>query len=100
MQHSKTRQAKQKICANRNHHWSKTCSFLCVQTNWVCPSGTQRYCKNYSDSSHWLWLKSSHFVKNMTRVESPFFSTWLELSPSHHKSWLESSHWLESRYHW
>ena len=51
-------------------------------------------------SSHWLWLESSHFVKNVTRVESPFFSTWFESSPSHHKSWLESSHWFESRYHW
>jgi len=30
-------------------------------------------------SSHWLWLESSHYVKNVTRVES--------------------SHWLESRYH-
>ena len=42
---------------------------------------------------------SSHFVKNVTRVEWTFFSTWLESSPSHQKSWLESSHWLESRYH-
>jgi len=24
---------------------------FCVQTNWVCPSGTQRFCKNDSDSS-------------------------------------------------
>jgi len=39
--------------------------------------------------SHWLWLESSHSAKNVIRVESPFFSTW-----------LESSHWLESRYHW
>ena len=51
-------------------------------------------------SSHWLWLESSQSVKNVTRVELPFFSTWLESSPSHQKSWLESSHWLESRYHW
>ena len=72
---------------------------FCVQTNWVCPSGTQRYCKNDSDSRHWLWLESKHFVKNVTRVESPFFLTWLESSPSPHKSWLESSHWLESSYH-
>jgi len=46
----------------------------------------------------WLWLESSHSVKNVTRVESPSFSTWLESSQSHQKSWLESSHWLESRY--
>jgi len=32
-------------------------------------------------------------------VVSPFFSTWLESSPSYQKSWLESSHWLESRFH-
>jgi len=56
----------------------------------------------------WLWLKSrvivtrvesGHSVKNVTRVESPSFSTWLELSQSHQKSWLELSHWLKSRYH-
>jgi len=46
----------------------------------------------------WLWLESSHSVKNVTRVESPSFSTWLESRQSHQKSWLESSHWLESRY--
>jgi len=44
-------------------------------------------------SSHWLRLESSHSVKNVTRVASPLFSSWLELSPSHQKSWLES------RYH-
>jgi len=50
-------------------------------------------------SSHWLWLESSHSVKNVSRVESPFYSTcrviesWLESSPNHQKSWLES------RYH-
>jgi len=44
-------------------------------------------------SSSWLWLESGQSVENVTRVESPFFSTWLELSPSHQKSWLES------RYH-
>ena len=41
-------------------------------------------------SSRWLWLESSHSVKNVTRVESPSFSTWLESSPSHRKSWIES----------
>jgi len=39
-------------------------------------------------SSHWLWLESSHSVKNVTSVEFPFFSTWLEWSRSHQKSWL------------
>ena len=62
MQHSTTRQAKQKIRANLDHHWSIKCSFLWVQTNRVCPSGTQRYCENDSDSS----LESL----TVTRVES------------------------------
>ena len=82
MQHSTSRQAKQKICANLDHHWSMKCSLLCVQTNWVCPSGTQSNCKMTLTrvSSHWLWLESSHFVKNMTTVES-----------SHHFSQRKSS---------
>ena len=42
-------------------------------------------------SRHWLWLESSHSVKNVTWVESPSFSTWLESSQSHQKSWLDSS---------
>jgi len=29
MLHSATRQTKQKICVNLDHHWSKKCSFLC-----------------------------------------------------------------------
>jgi len=82
MQHSTTTQAKQKIYANLDHHWSKKRSYLCVQTNWVCPSRTQRFCKNDSDSS----LESStvtrvkHSVKNVTRLES-----------SHHFSHRDSS---------
>ena len=71
-----------------------------MQTNWVFPSGTQRFCENDSDSSHWLCVESSHSVKNVTRVDSPFFSTWLEPNPSQQKSWLQSSHWLKSRYHY
>ena len=70
-----------------------------MHTRWISLSGTQIFCENDSDSSHWSWLDSSHSVKNVTRVELPFFSMWLESSPSHQKSWLESSHWLESRYH-
>ena len=77
-------QAKQKTSANLDHHWSKKCLFLCVQTNWVCPSGFQRFSKNDSDSS-WVIL----------------CETWLELSPNHQISWLESLpnnqiSWLES----
>jgi len=93
MQHSTTRQAKQKISANRDHHWSKKCLFLCVQTNWLYPSGTQRFCKNDSDSSlesltvtrlilRKTWLQSSQVTVflNLTRVESesPKIVTWVE----------------------
>ena len=58
MQHSTTRQTKQKISANLDHHWSEKCCFLYVQTNWICPSRTQRFCKYDSDSSHWLRFES------------------------------------------
>jgi len=46
----------------------------------VCPSGAQRFCKNDSDSSYWLWFESSHSVKNVARVDS-----------SHHFSQCNSS---------
>jgi len=59
------------------------------------PGLSQRFCKNGSDSSleslTVTRVESSNSVKNVTRFESPFFSTWLEWSPSHQKSWLESS---------
>jgi len=45
-----------------------------VQTNWVCPSETQRFCEVDSDSSLVLLtvarVESSHSVKNVTRFES------------------------------
>ena len=80
MHHSTTRQAKQKISTNHDHHWSKKCSFLYVQTNCVCPSETQRFCKNDSDSSHRLWLVSNRVI---------LCKTWLE--SSHHFSQSDSS---------
>jgi len=40
-----------------------------VQTDWICPAETERF---------WLWLESSHSVKNVCYVESPTFSTWLK----------------------
>jgi len=73
------RQSKQKISPNVDHHWSKKFSFLCMQTKWVCPSGSQRFCKNDTDSSLESLIvtrvDSSHSVKNVTRVElsSNFF---------------------------
>jgi len=69
-----------KICANLDHHWSKKCSFLYMQTKWVCPSGTQRFCKN--DIVNVIFTKSlivndsSHSVK--TWLESLLISKWLE----------------------
>jgi len=78
MQHSMTRQAKQKISANLGHHWSKKCLFLCVRRTWVCPSGTQRFCKI---TLTWVIdFDSSHSVWNVTRVKS-----------SHHFSQYDSS---------
>jgi len=52
----------------------------CVQTNWVCPSGTQRFCKNDSDSCHRLWLETNRVI---------LWKTWLE--SSHHFSQGDSS---------
>ena len=69
-----------------------------MQTNWVCPSGAQRCCKNESDSSleslTVTRVESFCEKRDSSCIESPFFSTWLESSPSHQQSWLES------RYHW
>jgi len=69
-----TRQSKQKICANLDYyHWSKKCSLICVQTNWVCPSEAQRFCKNDSDPSLESLIvtrvESTHSVKIVTRFE-------------------------------
>jgi len=70
-------------------HWSKIL-FLWAHTNSVSRSDFSRLCKNDFDSS----LESSIMTrvgscgKNVTRVESPPFSTWLESNPSHQKSWL------------
>ena len=75
--------------------WSplkQKCSFLCVQTHWVCLSGTQRYCENDSDLS----LESL----TRTRVESPFSqqdSSRFQVTKIVTR--VEASHWLESRYH-
>jgi len=45
--------------------------------------------------SHWLWLDSSHSVKNMNRVESPSFLKLTLVEPSHQKSWRESSRGID-----
>jgi len=92
MQHITTTQSKQKICADLDHHWSNKCYFfVCKRTGFVHQELNDIVNMTLTRfSSHWLWLESSHFVKNVTRVESPFFSTF-ESGPSHHKSWLEPS---------
>jgi len=73
------------VCKRTGFVHQELRDFVKMTLNWV--------------ASHWLWLEPCHSVKNVTRVESPFFSTWLESSPSHQKLWLETNHWLESRYH-
>jgi len=45
---------------------AKKCSFLCMQTDWVCPSEAQRFCKNDID----LIIESLIVIL----VESPSFS--------------------------
>ena len=69
-QHSTTRHLTENLCQSWSSLKQKMLIF-CVQTNWVCPSETQRFCKNDC-------LESSHSVKHVTRVESPCYSTWLE----------------------
>jgi len=62
-----------------------------MQTNWVCPSGTQRFCENDSDSSleslsvtrveSFCEKRDSSRVTiffNVTRVESESPKSWLE----------------------
>jgi len=44
--------------------------------------------------SHLLWFESSHFVKNVIRVELTSFSMWLESNRHHQKWWT----WLESNW--
>jgi len=104
MQHSTTRQSKQKISPILDHHWSKKSSFLCEQTDWVCPSGTQRFCKNDSDSileSLTVTRDESLCEKrDSTRVSTFFNVTRVESESSKNVTRVESSHWLESRYHW
>jgi len=82
------------MCVNYDHHLSKKCTFL-VHTKWVCLSGTQRFCKNGSDSSRVIlwktWLESSHHFLNVTGVESESAKIVTR---------VESSHCLESRYYW
>ena len=46
--------------------------------------------------SHLLWFESSHFVKNVIRVELTSFSTWLESNWNHQKWWLELRRVIES----
>jgi len=53
---------------------AKNAHLFKVHTKWVCLSGTQRFCKNDSDSIleslTVTRVESSHSVKNMTRIES------------------------------
>jgi len=79
MQHSTTRQAKQKISANLDHHWRKKCSFLSMHTNRVCLRDFVKMALTRV-SSHWLWLESSRVI---------LWKTWLD--SSHHFSQRDSS---------
>ena len=52
--------------------WTKSCSFLCVQTKRVCQQVFGDFLKMTLTrvTSHLIWLESSHLIKNVTRVES------------------------------
>jgi len=51
-------------------------------------------------SSHWLWLESSHSVKNVTRVELNHHLSQRDSSRVRVTKNRESSHWIQSRYYW
>ena len=55
-------------------------SFLCMKKKRVCHSDIWRFFLNDSDSSHRLWLGSSHAVKSLTLVESSDYRFWGESS--------------------
>jgi len=59
-----TKQSKQDICTNLEHHWSKKCSFLCVQTNCVVHQELKGFVEMTLTrvSSHWLWLEWSRII--------------------------------------
>ena len=88
MQHSTTRQEKQKILSSLKQ---KMLISLCANELSLSIKNSE-ILTNDADSSHWLWLESSHSVKNVIHVESPFFPTWFESNWSHDKSWLDSSY--------
>ena len=97
MLHNTTTQSKQKICADLDHHWSKKAHFFVRKQTGFVHQRLRNFVKKDCDSSPESLIvtrvKSSYSLKNVTRVETPPFSTWLASSPNHQKSWLESS-WL------
>ena len=97
MQHSTTRQAKQKISANIDHHWNKNCSFFVGKRTGFVHQKLRDFVKMTLTrvSSHWLWLESSYSVKNVTGVESSHNFSQHDLSRVRVTKNLDSS-WVES----
>ena len=73
-----------------------------MQTNWVCSSEAQRFCKMTltRDLSHWLWLESTRIILWKTSLESRRVTIFLNVTQVESESpKIVSNHWLESRYH-
>jgi len=87
MLHNTTTQSKQKICADLDHHWSKKAHFFVRKQTGFVHQRLRNFVKKDCDSSPESLIvtrvKSSYSLKNVTRVESPPFSTWLASSPNH-----------------
>ena len=89
------------ITGPKNDHF-----FVCKQT-WFVDQRLWDFAKTTLTrvSSHWLWLESSHSVKNVTRIESSHHlsqrdSSRVKVTKNRDSSRFESSPWLETRYHW
>ena len=72
MQHATTRQAKQNISANLDHHWSKKCYFFVCKRSGFVHQELRDFVKMALTrvSSDRLWLEPSHSVKKVTRDDS------------------------------
>ena len=84
MWHRTTSQAKQKICANLDHHWSKNAHFFkCTRSGFVYQE-LRDFVKMTLTRvpSLWLWLESSHHFSqrdsSRVRVTRNRDSSWVE----------------------
>jgi len=102
IQHSITRQAKQKISGNLIITEAKNAYFFVFKRTGLVHQEPRDFVKMtlIRVSSHWLWRESSHSIINVTRVESNHHFSQLDPSQVRITQNRDTSHWLESRYHW